>query len=88
MAGGFLQGLAASTGSDADLIVVTMTSLVLFIVATYLLLRRGSAWHVAAGVTIGAVAVLYLLAVGDFITVESIWNGALWAQALRLVGLG
>ncbi len=88
MTGGFLERVSGGGGSDTELVVVVLTSLVLFMIATYLLIKRGSAWHTVAGVTVGLVAALYLLAVADVISVESIWDGRLWAQALRLVGLG
>lgn len=88
MTGGFLERVSGGAGSDTELVVVVLTSLVLFMIATYLLINRGSAWHTVAGIAVGLVAALYMLAVGDVISVDSIWDGRLWAQALRLVGLG
>ena len=88
MTGDFLDSVSCGAGSDAELVVVVLTSLVLFMFATYLLIKRGSAWHTVAGIAVGLVAALYMLAVGDVISVESIWDGRLWTQALQLVGLG
>ena len=88
MTGGFLNRVAYGAGSDRELVVLVLTSLVLFMFATYLLIKRGSAWHTVAGAVVGLVAALYLLAVADVISVESIWDGRLWSQALQLVGLG
>jgi hypothetical protein len=58
------------------------------VVGAYLLITRGSGWHVAVGLATTTVAVLYILDLGEVIDVESIWNGELLADALRLVGLG
>ena len=88
MTGGFLNRISYGAGSDTELVVVVLTSLVLFMFATYLLIKRGSAWHTVAGVAVGLVAALYLLAVADVISVESIWDGRLWTRTLQLVGLG
>jgi len=75
-------------GADGDLLVITLTALMLFMIGTYLLITRGSGWHVAVGLTLNTIAALYLLAVADIITVESIWNGELLTKALQFVGLG
>lgn len=75
-------------GTDADLVVVTVIALALFVIGGYLLITRGSGWHVAGGLAITALATLYILDIGDIFEVESIWNGELLAEALRFVGLG
>jgi len=75
-------------GTDGGLVAVTVFALTLFVIGTYLLITRGTGWHVAAGLAIIASAALYILDLGDGVDLDRIWNGELLAEALRFVGLG
>jgi len=85
--GGLFERVSGGVGSDAELVVVVVTSLVLFMIATCLLIKGQNAWHAVAGILIGLTSALYLLAVADVVSVESILDGSIWPRALRLVGL-
>jgi len=85
--GSFLQRFRMLSGPENDPVVVGATALVLLMVATYLLIKRGSVWHIVSGVVVGLAAVLYILAAADASVFSDISEAGILGSALRLLGL-
>lgn len=84
---GFLQRFDPLTAPAGELYIVAAAVLLMFMIAIYLLLQRGSVWYMASGLAIAGAGALYALTMSGLVSLDkgpmSEWLG----RALTMLGL-
>ena len=82
-----LRTLHIDFGADNEFLVLCIATLVMLIIAAYLLLSGRTFWHRLSGIIIAILAVLHLLNAADIFCLAGFNPGAILDHAAHLIGL-